>query len=217
MRSCPWCAMKRSTLRLPNVAEATEPGIHFRPLFRLELAVAARKGHPLARATSLSDLAASAVAVLLSAGVRRRSGARFRRGRSVIAQRGGALRIVYHGLDADRADRPSRPGPARNNRAADGAPVHPAHPCPREHPAPPNWNLHAGRHPSVADGGAHDAGPGRAWRGRARSDRSVAARVSATSDWRSRSCRRWSPPDAPSRPHHARRVRCCAVGGPAHD
>jgi LysR family transcriptional regulator, regulator of abg operon len=38
-------------------AETTEPGIHFRPLFRLELAVAARKGHPLARATSLSDLA----------------------------------------------------------------------------------------------------------------------------------------------------------------
>ena len=40
-----------------ELAEATEPGIHFRPLFRLELAVAARKGHPLARATSLSDLA----------------------------------------------------------------------------------------------------------------------------------------------------------------
>ena len=38
-------------------AEAAEPGIHFRPLLRLELVVAARKGHPLARATSLSDLA----------------------------------------------------------------------------------------------------------------------------------------------------------------
>jgi DNA-binding transcriptional LysR family regulator len=37
-------------------AEATEPGLHFRPLFRAELVVAARKGHPLARATSLSDL-----------------------------------------------------------------------------------------------------------------------------------------------------------------
>ena len=48
--------MKRSTLRSArNVVETTEPGIHFRPLFRLELAVAARKGHPLARATSLSD------------------------------------------------------------------------------------------------------------------------------------------------------------------
>ena len=43
-----------------KLAEATEPGIHFRPLFRLELAVAARKGHPLARATSLSDLAEAA-------------------------------------------------------------------------------------------------------------------------------------------------------------
>ena len=40
-----------------ELAEATEPGIHYRPLFRLELGVAARKGHPLARATSLSDLA----------------------------------------------------------------------------------------------------------------------------------------------------------------
>ena len=40
-----------------ELADATEPGLHFRPLFRLELAVAARKGHPLARATSLSDLA----------------------------------------------------------------------------------------------------------------------------------------------------------------
>lgn len=39
-----------------ELAEANEPGLHFRPLFRLELAVAARKGHPLARATSLSDL-----------------------------------------------------------------------------------------------------------------------------------------------------------------
>jgi LysR family transcriptional regulator of abg operon len=38
-------------------AEASEPGMHFRPLFGLELVVAARKGHPLARATSLSDLA----------------------------------------------------------------------------------------------------------------------------------------------------------------
>jgi LysR family transcriptional regulator of abg operon len=37
-------------------ADTTEPGIHFRLLFRLELAVAARKGHRLARATSLSDL-----------------------------------------------------------------------------------------------------------------------------------------------------------------
>jgi DNA-binding transcriptional LysR family regulator len=37
-------------------AEAAEPGMHFRPLFRLELGVAARKGHPLARATSLSSL-----------------------------------------------------------------------------------------------------------------------------------------------------------------
>lgn len=35
----------------------TEPGIHFRQLFRLELVVAARKGHRLARATSLPDLA----------------------------------------------------------------------------------------------------------------------------------------------------------------
>jgi LysR family transcriptional regulator, regulator of abg operon len=41
---------------LTELAEATEPGIHFRPLFRLELVVAARKGHPLARATSLSQL-----------------------------------------------------------------------------------------------------------------------------------------------------------------
>jgi LysR family transcriptional regulator of abg operon len=40
-----------------ELAEATEPGIHYRPLFRLELGVAARKGHPLARATSLADLA----------------------------------------------------------------------------------------------------------------------------------------------------------------
>ena len=39
-----------------ELVETTEPGIHFRPLFRLELAIAARKGHPLARATSLSDL-----------------------------------------------------------------------------------------------------------------------------------------------------------------
>ena len=38
-------------------ADTTEPGIHFRLLFRLELVVAARKGHRLARATSLSDLA----------------------------------------------------------------------------------------------------------------------------------------------------------------
>jgi LysR family transcriptional regulator of abg operon len=37
-----------------RVAEIAEPGIHFRPLLRLELVVAARKGHPLARATSLS-------------------------------------------------------------------------------------------------------------------------------------------------------------------
>ena len=40
-----------------RVTEITEPGIHFRPLLRLELVVAARNGHPLARATSLSDLA----------------------------------------------------------------------------------------------------------------------------------------------------------------
>jgi len=40
-----------------ELAEATEPGTHYRPLFRLELGVAARKGHPLARATSLADLA----------------------------------------------------------------------------------------------------------------------------------------------------------------
>lgn len=39
-----------------ELADATEPGLHFRPLFRLDLAVTARKGHPLARATSLSDL-----------------------------------------------------------------------------------------------------------------------------------------------------------------
>jgi LysR family transcriptional regulator of abg operon len=37
-------------------ADTTEPGLHFRLLFRLELFVAARKGHQLARATSLSDL-----------------------------------------------------------------------------------------------------------------------------------------------------------------
>lgn len=40
-----------------RVAETTEPGVRFRPLFRMELVVAARKGHSLARATSLSDLA----------------------------------------------------------------------------------------------------------------------------------------------------------------
>ena len=38
-------------------ADTTEPGIHFRPLFRLDLVVVACKGHRLARATSLSDLA----------------------------------------------------------------------------------------------------------------------------------------------------------------
>jgi DNA-binding transcriptional LysR family regulator len=39
-----------------ELVEASEPGLQFRPLFRLELAIAARKGHPLARARSLSDL-----------------------------------------------------------------------------------------------------------------------------------------------------------------
>jgi DNA-binding transcriptional LysR family regulator len=42
---------------ISELADSSEPGIHFRPLFRLELAVASRRGHPLARATSLSDLA----------------------------------------------------------------------------------------------------------------------------------------------------------------
>ena len=40
-------------------AKPVDVGIHFRPLFRVKLAVYARKGHPLSRARSLADLASA--------------------------------------------------------------------------------------------------------------------------------------------------------------
>ena len=132
--------VRDETLRLPGfpeLAEATEPGHSFRPLLPIGTRRSARrKGLPLARATSLSDLAEAAW--LFSPG----SGGALDELSSrptCIAQRGGALRVPYFTALALIAQTDLLGlVPPEIVEHPDGAPAHPAHPCPTRASAPSN-------------------------------------------------------------------------------